>query len=146
MAFGEWLATTRNGPAGFKDKLPIWQSTIGSRRAPGDGFSLLGLLLSWSRFALRVVLSPKVEHCQQAERNKAGWLAVMRDVTGEKQAPSGHPLPFISLAANPFDFRGNWQRLEKAPMVSPILQWILCCVSSLIYQPACDHDSWNRPS
>lgn len=30
----------------------------------------------------------------------------MRDVTGEKQAPSGHPRPLISLAANPFDFRG----------------------------------------
>ncbi|KAI7911037.1 hypothetical protein M0657_005131 [Pyricularia oryzae] len=118
-AFAEWLTTTRDGPAGFKDKLPIWQSAIGSRRAPGDGFSLLRLLLYWSRFVTRGAFAvpqrrlsikgkdvPKSYIVSKAERVKAGWLAVMRDVTGEKQAPSGHPRPLISLAANPFDFRG----------------------------------------
>uniref|UniRef100_L7IVX0 Uncharacterized protein n=1 Tax=Pyricularia oryzae (strain P131) TaxID=1143193 RepID=L7IVX0_PYRO1 len=126
-AFAEWLTTTRDGPAGFKDKLPIWQSAIGSRRAPGDGFSLLRLLLYWSRFVTRGAFAvpqrrlsikgkdvPKSYIVSKAERVKAGWLAVMRDVTGEKQAPSGHPRPLISLAANPFDFRGDWLANERS--------------------------------
>ncbi|KAI6295925.1 hypothetical protein MCOR21_010047 [Pyricularia oryzae] len=156
-AFAEWLTTTRDGPAGFKDKLPIWQSAIGSRRAPGDGFSLLRLLLYWSRFVTRGAFAvpqrrlsikgkdvPKSYIVSKAERVKAGWLAVMRDVTGEKQAPSGHPRPLSSLAANPFDFRGAGWRTREVELAMPRKGYNnipdsameFYCVSSLICQPA----------
>ncbi|TLD17839.1 uncharacterized protein PgNI_00415 [Pyricularia grisea] len=102
---------------------------IGSRRASGDGFSLLGLLFVLVAFCC--TLSAKTK------RDKAGWLAVMRDMTDEEQAPSGHPHPLISLAANPFDFRG-------APIVPRFCDGFLLRV--ITYLSACDDDSWFRPS